>query len=197
MTLVDTHGQGVEAITAKGPVVDGVEYPLDCLIYSTGFDFLADYARESGITVTGRAGLSLEDYWKEGPRTWFGMMTHNFPNFLFMRLPQTSISFNFVHTADEKARHAAYIISSCLQRGVTMAEPSAEAEAWWVDEVASKAGPGLAFAAVCTPAFYNFEGDTSINATLNGLYGGSSRSYIDQLEDWQQDGTMAGLEMTS
>ena len=129
VTLVDTHGQGVEAITAKGPVVDGVEYPLDCLIYSTGFDFLADYARESGITVTGRAGLSLEDYWKEGPRTWFGMMTHNFPNFLFMRLPQTSISFNFVHTADEKARHAAYIISSCLQRGVTMAEPSAEAEA--------------------------------------------------------------------
>ena len=197
VTLVDTHGKGVEAITAKGLVVDGVEYPLDCLIYSTGFDFLADYARESGITVTGRDGLSLEDYWKEGPRTWFGMMTHNFPNFLFMRLPQTSISFNFVHTADEKARHAAYIISACLQRGGVAVEPSREAESWWIDEVVAKSGPGLAFAAICTPAFYNFEGDESANLTLNGLYGGSSRSYIDQLESWQQDGTMAGLEMTS
>ena len=31
VTLVDTHGLGVEQITADGVVVDGVEYPLDCL----------------------------------------------------------------------------------------------------------------------------------------------------------------------
>jgi cyclohexanone monooxygenase len=197
VTLVDTHGKGVETISAKGPVVDGVEYPLDCLIYSTGFDFMTDYSRESGITVTGRDGLSLDEVWKGGPRTWFGMMTHNFPNMIFMRLPQTAISFNFVHTADEKARHAAYIISECLQRGVSSAEPSREAEAWWVDEVVSKAGPGLAFQQVCTPAFYNFEGNKTVDLALNGFYGAPACSYIDQLEAWQEDGKMAGLELTS
>lgn len=197
VTLVDTHGKGVEAITARGPVVDGVEYPVDCLIYSTGFDFMADYNRESGITVTGRDGLSLGDYWKEGPRTWFGMMAHNFPNFIFMRLPQTAISFNFVHTADEKAKHAAYIISSCLQRGVGAVEPSREAEAWWVDEVVSKAGPGLAFQETCTPAFFNFEGKKTADLAMNGFYGAGPCAYVDQLEAWQKDGTMAGLELTS
>ncbi len=33
VTLVDTHGQGVERITEHGVVVDGTEYELDCLIY--------------------------------------------------------------------------------------------------------------------------------------------------------------------
>jgi cyclohexanone monooxygenase len=36
VTLVDTHGRGVERITKKGVVVDGHEYELDCLIYASG-----------------------------------------------------------------------------------------------------------------------------------------------------------------
>ena len=38
VTLVDTHGRGVEQITEDGVVVDGVEYELDCLIFATGFE---------------------------------------------------------------------------------------------------------------------------------------------------------------
>src|SRR5262249_35450478 len=159
----------------------GAEYPVDCLIYGTGFDYMADYSVESGVTVAGRDGRLLDDHWKGGPRTWFGMMTHGFPNFIFMRLPQTSISFNFVHSADEKARHAAYIISESLQRGVAAVEPSREAESWWVDDVVSKAGPGLAFQQICTPAFYNFEGSKTVDLALNGFYGASACDYIDQL----------------
>ncbi len=45
VTLVDTHGAGVERVTEKGVVVDGVEYELDCLIYATGFEVGTDYAR--------------------------------------------------------------------------------------------------------------------------------------------------------
>jgi cyclohexanone monooxygenase len=197
VTLVDTHGKGVEAITARGPVVDGVEYPVDCLIYSTGFDFAADYDRESGIDVTGRGGLSLKDYWKDGPRTWFGMMAHNFPNFIFMRIVQTAISFNYVHTTDEKSKHAAYIISKCLERGAETVEPSEEGEAWWVNEIISTAGPRLAFQATCTPSFFNLEGKETPDVVLNGFYGGGPCVYVDKLEAWQADGTMAGLELKS
>ena len=38
VTLVDTDGPGVEYITEKGLVVNGVEYEVDCIIYSTGFE---------------------------------------------------------------------------------------------------------------------------------------------------------------
>jgi cation diffusion facilitator CzcD-associated flavoprotein CzcO len=38
VTLVDTMGQGVERITEKGLVVDGVEYEVDCIVFATGFE---------------------------------------------------------------------------------------------------------------------------------------------------------------
>src|SRR5258708_2760753 len=36
--LVDTHGKGVTEISPRGPVFEGREYPLDLLIYATGFE---------------------------------------------------------------------------------------------------------------------------------------------------------------
>ena len=36
VTLVDTQGKGVERITERGIVANGVEYEIDCLIYATG-----------------------------------------------------------------------------------------------------------------------------------------------------------------
>ena len=48
VTLVDTSGRGVERITAKGVVVDGREYPVDCLIYASGFEVGTDYCRRAG-----------------------------------------------------------------------------------------------------------------------------------------------------
>ena len=38
VTLVDTDGIGVEEITERGIVAGGTEYPLDCIVYATGFD---------------------------------------------------------------------------------------------------------------------------------------------------------------
>ena len=36
--LVDTDGKGVERITPTGVVAGGVEYPVDCIIYASGFE---------------------------------------------------------------------------------------------------------------------------------------------------------------
>ena len=49
VTLVDTHGLGVERITENGVVVDGVEYELDCLIFATGFEVGTDYANARAL----------------------------------------------------------------------------------------------------------------------------------------------------
>ena len=38
VTLVDTMGRGVDRITEKGLVFDGVEYEVDCIIFATGFE---------------------------------------------------------------------------------------------------------------------------------------------------------------
>jgi cyclohexanone monooxygenase len=58
VTLVDTKGRGVERITEKGAVVAGVEYPLDCLIYATGFEVGTDYAAPATRSTGGTASRS-------------------------------------------------------------------------------------------------------------------------------------------
>ena len=50
VTLVDTQGRGVERITEKGVVVDGVEYEVDCIIYATGFEVGTDYTGAPATT---------------------------------------------------------------------------------------------------------------------------------------------------
>src|SRR5215469_1982350 len=68
-TLIDTDGQGVERITAKGFVVGGVEYEVDCIIYASGFEVGTEYTARSGFEVKGRNGQKLSDAWAEGMRS--------------------------------------------------------------------------------------------------------------------------------
>ncbi len=88
VTLVDTDGQGVERITEKGVVVNGVEYEVDCLIFATGFEVGTSYARRCGYEVTGRGGLSLTEKWEEGVRTLHSLMSRDFPNCFIMMQSQ-------------------------------------------------------------------------------------------------------------
>src|SRR6185312_1806492 len=63
VTLVDTHGLGVELITADGVMVDGVEHKVDCLVFATGFEVGTDYSRRTGFDLVGRDGLTLTEKW--------------------------------------------------------------------------------------------------------------------------------------
>jgi cation diffusion facilitator CzcD-associated flavoprotein CzcO len=49
--LLDTDGQGVDAITERGVVVGGVEYPVDCIAFATGFEVGTGYAKRLGFEV--------------------------------------------------------------------------------------------------------------------------------------------------
>jgi cation diffusion facilitator CzcD-associated flavoprotein CzcO len=48
--------QGVERIDETGVWVAGVHYPLDCLIFASGFEVGTGYARRAGFETTGRGG---------------------------------------------------------------------------------------------------------------------------------------------
>ncbi|MFO0005414.1 MAG: monooxygenase, partial [bacterium] len=66
--LLDTDGKGVERLTEHGIVVQGVEYPVDCIIYASGFEVGTEWTRRAGFDPVGRGGLRLSDYWAEGMR---------------------------------------------------------------------------------------------------------------------------------
>lgn len=187
VTLVDTAGKGVERVTPRGLVVDGQEYELDCLIYATGFDFMTSYTRESGLSITGRHGLSLEDHWQNGARTLFGMQTRGFPNFFVLTIVQAGTSINYLHTADAQSIYMADLIAHCLDSGVETVEPTQAAEDEWVDLCVELSADRHAFFEKCTPSYFNFEGARPREAELNSPFGGGPLAYFDHLAKMSEE----------
>jgi cyclohexanone monooxygenase len=196
VTLVDTEGRGVERITTAGAVVGGREYQLDCLIYATGFDFMMEYTRESGLAITGRDGLSLEQHWQEGPRTLYAVQTDRFPNFFFLRLAQAGNSPNYTLTVEEQSSYVVDVIATALERKLSVVEATREAVDGWVEEIVEKAAPRQQFLKTCTPGQYNFEGDAqgARYSILNELYGGGAIAYFEIMRARRSEGRLKGLK---
>ncbi len=195
VTLVDTDGKGVERITERGVVAGGVEYPLDCLIFATGFEVGTGYARRAGYEVRGRGGRTLTEHWADGLSTFHGFLSRDFPNCFIMSNAQSGFTVNFPHMLNEQARHIAYIVSRCLAEQVREVEPTRAAEDAWVQEIVDTAMDRAQFLEECTPGYYNNEGKVSAMAARNGSYGKGSIAFIKILRDWRANGDMAGLEL--
>jgi len=195
VTLVDTHGKGVEQITKKGVVVEGHEYELDCLIYASGFEVGTDFSHRAGLQMYGAEGRRLSKKWDGGIRTLHGMHSHGFPNCFLMTNPQAGFTANYPHLLDEQAKHIAYIIRTAAERGLRRLEVSAEAEAKWVQQCIDKARNVGDFLENCTPGYYNNEGRTSELSAQNGFYGGGSIEFFQILENWRRQGEFEGMEL--
>ncbi len=195
VTLVDTDGKGVERITEKGLVVDGVEYEVDCIIYSTGFEVGTSYTRRSGYDVIGREAKSLSDHWRDGTRSLHGMGSHGFPNVFIMNTSQGGFTANFPHLLDESAVHQAHIIAHALAQGYNTVEVTATAEEEWVDTIVGFTGGPLGGLGGpdCTPGYYNNEGQPNPNAQQSAPYGGGSIRFFELLKEWREDGNFEGL----
>jgi len=191
--LVDTNGQGVDAITENGLVVAGKEYKVDCIVYATGFD-VTPYAGFS-MPIYGRNGLSLSEKWKDGATTLHGIHVNQFPNMFIISTTQSAWGSNFPHMMDEQAHHISYIIQEARSRGVEVVEVAPEAESAWVALHEQLAGFLTRVWADCTPSYFNNEGQVSPAIKRNGGFGGGVERLIDILKQWRGSGEMAGLKL--
>ena len=195
VTLVDTHGRGVERITERGIVANGVEYELDCIIYATGFEVGTEYTRRSGYELYGRDGLTLTDKWADGASTLHGMHSRGFPNCFIFSNVQSGFTVNFPHMIDEQSRHLAYILQHAFREDVRVVEASVEAEAEWVRIIEELAVNNQKFLEACTPGYYNNEGQPEQRSTRNSSYGAGAIKFIEVLEQWREAGGLEGLEL--
>ena len=103
--LIDTAPMGVQEINERGVVHNGVEYPVDVMIYATGFQWMAT---ASFNMITGRGGQTLQQKWAEkGTRTFLGLHSNGFPNLFIMSGPQGGGGqFNFTRTIDMHVKYA-------------------------------------------------------------------------------------------
>ena len=125
--LVDTAPKGVSQINAQGVVHDGKEYPLDVLIYATGFQWMAT---STFNMVVGREGRTLRDKWQEeGTKTFLGLHSKGFPNLFLISGPQGGGgSFNFTNAIEEHGDYVVWLLETMRDQGNGVVDVEAEHE---------------------------------------------------------------------
>jgi cation diffusion facilitator CzcD-associated flavoprotein CzcO len=196
VTLVDTLGRGVDRVTERGLVFDGVEYEVDCIIFATGFEVGTAYTRRAGFEVVGRGGRALTEHWAQGYKTLHGFYAHGFPNCFHLGITQNTLTPNFPHMLEEQARHVAEVVREAGLRQAQVVEPTAEGEAGWCDTIRNNALDNLKFRQDCTPGYYNGEGRAGKGEGLfDNLYGPGSDAFFALLRGWREEGALAGLDV--
>jgi cation diffusion facilitator CzcD-associated flavoprotein CzcO len=196
VSLIDTNGQGVDHITETGLVVNGVEYEVDCIIFSTGFEVGTEFARRKGYPIIGKGGQTLNDKWAEGMRTMHGIHINGFPNCFLISPNQAGFSANNPHAFAAAAGHVAYVIEHALKHDVSSVEVTAAAEDAWVDEIVGKTGAGMQIGGDgCTPGYYNNEGQPNPLSRFSAFYPHGAIKFWELIAKWREDGNLEGLEL--
>jgi len=130
--LVDVKSNPITAITPDGVrLADGAEYPLDAIVYATGFDAMTGPLDK--IDIRGRGGRLLRDKWAQGPRTYLGLASAGFPNLFTITGPQSpSVLSNMPVSIEQHVEFIARIIGDMRDRGLSTIEPAEQAEDAWV-----------------------------------------------------------------
>jgi cation diffusion facilitator CzcD-associated flavoprotein CzcO len=125
--LVDTAPRGVGEIDERGVVHDGVEYPLDVLIYATGFYWLAT---GSFNTIKGRKGETLREKWTNGGvRTFIGVHSSDFPNLLILAGPQAGGGqFNYTRGIETQVDYLVWVLKTMRDNGAEIVDVRPEVE---------------------------------------------------------------------
>jgi cyclohexanone monooxygenase len=187
--LVDTDGKGVERITET-------EYPVDCLIFASGFEVATNYNRRLGFEIYGRGGVPMTEAWADGPATLHGVTARGFPNLLMFSAIQGGWAINFLHMINELSEHTAWIIKNCLERGVVIEPTPAAQEQWW-EVIMGTLMKNALFQAECTPSYQNGEGTRDVRMIKNAAFMNGTMEFIDILRQWRAGDAFADLECTS
>jgi cyclohexanone monooxygenase len=198
VTLVDTDGRGIERITPRGIVANGVEHELDCIVFASGFEVGTPMEQRAGYEVYGVGGRALSAKWREGVSTLYGMQTNGFPNAFIVGLSQVGGSANIPHVLDVQSRHIVYVLGEALAQQARTFDVTPEAEQAWVEKVMAASVMSVDFLEACTPGYYNNEGKP--NGALirrNGAFAPGIMAFARILDGWREAGGLEGVQFVA
>jgi cyclohexanone monooxygenase len=168
--LVDAAPTGVKKISARGVVHDGVEYPVDVMIYATGFEWMGT---GSFNMIRGRQGQTLKNKWQqEGTKTLLGIHSSGFPNLFIMNGPQGGGGqFNFTRVSEMHAKYIVWALEMMRERGARIIDVTKEAE----DDYAEHCAAMDILSAPLRDCFSYYNGDGKAKPGSLAYYGGAQR----------------------
>jgi len=132
--LVDVRADPIEAITPRGIRTRNAEYPLDIIVFATGFDGMTGSLLR--IDIRGRQGLTLAKAWEAGPRNYLGLQVAGFPNLFTVTGPGSpSVLCNMPVAIEQHVEWITACIAHLRKHGLKRIEATEAAVDSWVAEV--------------------------------------------------------------
>jgi len=134
VTLVDISAGGIEEILPNALRAGGRDHEVDALVLATGFDAMTGSVAK--IDIRGRGGMTLNQKWAEGPKTYLGLMSEGFPDLFMITGPGSpSVLSNMLVSIEQHVDWISDCIAFMRERGHTIIEATTDAEEQWVAHV--------------------------------------------------------------
>lgn len=157
---VEVVTNGIAAIREDRIVSgDGVERPVDAIIFGTGFH-VTDYP--FGKHIRGRHGRTLSESWGVSPQAHLGTTVVGFPNLFLVQGPNTGLGHTSVIIMIEaQITHIVGAIRYMQQHNVAAIEPRPEAQAAFIADVDKRMGGTVWTAGGCQSWYLDATGRNS------------------------------------
>jgi cation diffusion facilitator CzcD-associated flavoprotein CzcO len=131
---VELVTEAIAEVCEQGIVTsDGLERPIDVLIYGTGFRATEPLI---GCRVVGKGGVEIHDAWQKRMTAYLGVTVSGFPNFFMLLGPNTGLGHNSVVLMIEaQVRYAMKCLKLMKRRNQRVLEVRPEIQQSFVEEI--------------------------------------------------------------
>jgi cation diffusion facilitator CzcD-associated flavoprotein CzcO len=158
----------IEKSRALGGTWNDNEYPVDTIIWATGFH-TSDPAFLSRIF--GRDGRSLAEDFGDNPKAYMGTSPAGFPNAFMMWGPNSGTGCNFV-MVEAQLNYTIAALRTMRETGATSLDVRPEVVETWKTEMRSAMAGSTWVKGRCKSWYQDPTGD------IHAIYGGTMRSYL-------------------
>ncbi len=128
--LVDVKKAPIRRITPDGIQTDDAHYDLDVIIYATGYDAVTGSLNR--MHIQGENGLTLQEKFSQGPRTFLGIQSVGFPNLFTINAASVG---NFVRAAEPLVEWVSECVAYVRDNGYQRIQPAQASEDEWTQHV--------------------------------------------------------------
>ena len=128
--LVDVKKAPIQRITPDGIQTADAHYDLDVIIYATGYDAVTGSLNR--MLIQGRNGVTLQEKFAEGPRTYMGISSVGFPNLFTINAASVG---NFVRAAEPLVEWISECVAYVRDNGYHCIQPTQQSEDEWTQHM--------------------------------------------------------------
>ncbi len=129
--LVDINKDPIERLFEHGVQTESTAFEFDVVVFATGFDAMTGTLLR--VDIRGNDGQALREKWSEGPKTYLGLTTANFPNMFMISGPGSpSVLTNMIVSIEQHVDWIADCLNYMRKHNHHAINAASTAEEEWV-----------------------------------------------------------------